>query len=170
MDNNTDNCKINIAIDSYRSIEALIDMINEMLSVFGITNMVIEDMFHYGVFCKAETYAGFQDWESAINAGIEVPTELYGGCNSFDGKVAYINQVISDILENGKDKPDWMIYVEENEKCNGLMPSTFLILIPTEDYYDELGQSIINFLYSTKFSANTYSCGDGQEKETYSSR
>lgn len=154
MADNTDNCKINIAIDSYRSIEALIDMINEMLSVFGITDMVIEDMFHYGVFCKAETYAGFQDWESAINAGIEVPTELYGGCNSFDGKVAYINQVISDILENGKDKPDWMIYVEENEKCNGLMPSTFLVLQPVEEYFDKLGNKIIDFLYSTETHAS----------------
>lgn len=154
MDNNTDNCKINIAVDSYRSVEALIDMINEMLSVFGITNMVIEDMFHYGVFCKAETYAGFQDWESAINSGIEVPTELYGGCNSFDSKVSYVNQLISDILENGNDKPDWMIYVEENEKCNGLMPSTFLVLQPVEEYFDELGNKIIDFLYSTETHAS----------------
>ena len=155
MDNNTDNCKINIAIDSYRSIEALVDMINEMLSVFGITDMVIEDMFHYGVFCKAETYAGFQDWESAINSGTEVPTELYGGCNSFDSKVSYVNQLISDILENGNDKPDWMIYVEENEKCNGLMPSTFLVLQPVEEYFDDLGKKIIDFLYSTEMHATT---------------
>lgn len=154
MDNNTDNCKINIAVDSYRSVEALIDMINEMLSVFGITDMVIEDMFHYGVFCKAETYAGFQDWESAINSGIEVPTELYGGCNSFDSKVSYVNQLISDILENGNDKPDWMIYVEENEKCNGLMPSTFLVLQPVEEYFDDLGKKIIDFLYSTEMHAS----------------
>lgn len=159
MANNTDNCKINIAIDSYRSVEALIDMINEMLSVFGITDMVIEDMFRYGVFCKAETYAGFQDWESAINVGIEVPTELYGGCNSFDGKFAYVGQVISDILENGKNKPDWMIYVEENEKCNGLMPSTFLLLSPVEEYFSDLGEKILDFLYSAQMRA-TIGCGD----------
>ena len=160
MDNNTDNCKINIAIDSYRSIEALVDMINEMLSVFGITDMIIEDMFHYGVFCKAETYAGFQGWESAINSGIEVPTELYGGCNSFDSKVSYVNQLISDILENGKDKPDWMIYVEENEKCNGLMPSTFLVLLPVEEYFGDMCRKIIDFLYSTKIIASTCSVPD----------
>lgn len=154
MGNNTDNCKINIAVDSYRSVEALIGMINEMLSVFGIRNMIIEDMFNYGVFCKAETYAGFQDWESAINSGIEVPTELYGGCNSFDSKVSYVNQLISDILENGNDKPDWMVYVEENEKCNGLMPSTFLVLQPVEEYFDDLGKKIIDFLYSTETHAS----------------
>ena len=153
MDNNIDNCKINIAVGSYRSVEALVNMLNEMLSVFGITDMVIEDMFHYGVFCKAETYAGFQDWESAINSGIEVPTELYGGCNSFDGKVTYINQVISDILENGTEKPEWMIYVEENEKCNGLMPSTFLTLLPVEEYFDDLGKKILEFMYSTQIHA-----------------
>ena len=128
-------------------------MINEMLSVFGITDIIIEDMFHYGVFCKAETYAGFRDWESAINSGIEVPTELYGGCNSFDSKVSYVNQLISDILENGNDKPDWMIYVEENEKCNGLMPSTFLVLFPVEEYFGDFGEKIIDFLYSTGIHA-----------------
>ena len=157
---NDNKCCIAVAIDSYSSESKFIEMVEKFFSVFGITDKTVDDIFYHGVFCKDITYAGFEGWNDAISDGIEVPEELHGGCNSESGRVEYVNQVIYEIMVNGLEKPEWMTYVEENYTCHGLPPSTFLMLLPTEDYYGELAQSIINFLYSTTFSANTYSCED----------
>lgn len=153
---NENNCKISIALDSYLSDAMFVEMVNAFLRTFGVIDTIPDDIFFHGVFCKEITYAGFEGWEDAINDGVEVPSELYGGCNSESSKVIYVNEVIQDILVNGTKKPDWMTYVEENYLCEGLPPSTYLYIIAAEEYYENLATKIIDFLYSIRFSATTY--------------
>ena len=157
---NENNCKISIAIDSYSSEMAFVDMVNEFLRVFGIVDTITDDIFFHGVFCKEITYAGFDGWEQAIEEGVNVPSELYGGCNSEESKVIYVNETIRDIIMNGAIKPEWMTYVEENHLCDGLPPSTYLYIIPGEEYYGTLAEKITDFLYSTNFSATNYCCNE----------
>lgn len=158
--NNENNCKVSIAIDSYRSDSMFVEMVNTFLKTFGFIDMIPDDIFFHGVFCKDITYVGFEGWEDAINEGVEVPSELYGGCNSESSKLIYVNSVIEDILMNGTRKPQWMRYVEENYLCDGLPPSTYLYVIPAEEQYRDLANWIIEFLYSTNFSATNYCCDE----------
>lgn len=129
-------------------VEALKALIEELSLLFDPT-LSIDDMFYYGVFCKEETYANYQHWDEAPEK-LEIPYELTNICSTPDDRANYVYQVIEDVMMNGADKPDWMIYVEMEETCNEYeqAPSTFLYLIAKDAKYQVLAEKLIDFLYS----------------------
>lgn len=135
-------------IYSSPSIEALEVLMDEILLVFGV-NLNINDIFYYNVFCREETYANYQYWDEAPES-LSVPFELYNPCSTQSERIEYVRTVIKDIVINKIDKPEWMIYVEMEEKCSDyeLPPSTFLYIIPKEEKYQQLADKLMDFLYS----------------------
>lgn len=134
-------------IYSSPSKEAFEELMKETLILFK-SPLSLEDMFYYGVFCKPETYAHFKHWEEAP-IDLEVPHILTNVCSKPYEREQYVKDVIDNVLV-GKNKPEWMVYVEmeesKTEYC--LAPSTFLYLYAKDDKYKLFGKKLINFLYS----------------------
>lgn len=146
-------------IYSSPSVEALRKLITTFLEVFGIYDITPDDMFYYGVFCHATVYANFS-WEEAKGELDFIPGILLEDCSTSDDRVAYVEDVISQVMTGEIEKPEWMYYVEENSSCDSCeqMPSTFLRLIPKDEKYRELGCRFITFLYSPNRLSSIVSC------------
>lgn len=133
---------------SSASKKALEDLINETLLLFN-SPLSIKDMFYYGVFCKTETYAYYDEWEHAPS-DLFIPPILINDCPKPEEKCDYVNCIINQILKGAIEKPEWMFYVEmedyKTELC--LSPSTFLYIYPKDEKYRNFGEKLINFLYS----------------------
>lgn len=129
-------------------IEALENLVEEMSLLFDLT-LKISDMFYYGVFCAEDTYANYKHWDEAPER-LDVPYELINPCSTANDRANYVYQVIQDVMKNGADKPDWMIYVEMEETCNEYeqAPSTFLYIEAKDSKYKALAEKLLDFLYS----------------------
>ena len=119
-----------------------------------------DDMFYYGVFCHVTTYANFNGWEEAKNELDFIPGILLDTCANSDERIAYVEQIIEQVMTGDIEKPEWMSYVEENATVDWCeqMPSTFLRLIPKDEKYRELGCRLLNFLYSPNRMSSIVSC------------
>lgn len=133
---------------SSASKEALENLINETILLFN-SQLSIDDMFYYGVFCKNETYANFKHWDEAP-VDLIIPTQLTNACSSSKDRITYVKEVIHNILQGSIEKPEWMLYVEMEEFVSeyNLAPSTFLYIYPKEEKYRRFGEKLIEFLYS----------------------
>lgn len=129
-------------------VEALEELVNEMLLIFN-TQLTINDIFYYGVFCKEETYANYSHWDEAPES-LEIPYEITNLCATQTDKANYVYSIISQVMHGEIDKPSWMIYVEMEEICNEYeqAPSTFLYIEVKDNKYQILADKLINFLYS----------------------
>lgn len=138
-------------IYSSESVEAIKRLFTELRGVFGYTLIPeFDDMFYYGVFCKPNTYANFNGWEKAQREGIEVPEILTAMCPTPSEREDFVKRTINEIIKGEIEKPEWMQYVEEETVCNccNAAPSTFLTLIPKDEKYRTLADSLLDFLYS----------------------
>ena len=131
---------------SSHCVEYLENLIESLQSTFSI-KVSLDDMFYYGVFCNAETYSNFDNYDGFDG---EVPDILTNVCQSADSKLDYVKGIINSIIKGEIDKPEWMVYVEETESFNSFedAPSTFLYLIAKDEKYEEFGEALTNFLYS----------------------
>lgn len=122
------------------------DLIETLSSTFSIKDN-LDDMFWYGVFCNAETYAYYKHYNRCDS---EVPSILKNQNKPLGAKLTYVSDVINKVIKSEMDKPEWMFFVEENETFNKFSdsPSTFLYLIPKDKKYIDLGKALTNFLYS----------------------
>lgn len=142
--------KIITYIYSSQSVEALQNLINEFRTLFNYDKIPqLDDMFYYGVFCKATTYSNYKKWDAAP-LDLDIPEILTSTCSSPLERADYINSIIQDIMKGSIGKPEWMKYIEEEEVCDSFdsAPSTFLVLLPKENKYKELADKLIEFLYS----------------------
>lgn len=146
-----DNCCVYLELNSYNSDEALVNMINEFLNAFGITDYTIDDMFYHGVFFKPDTYANYSDWPDVHD--FDIPSVLTDSCSTESERIAFVEREISrTIREKLPDHPTWMFYIEEQAMCHGLMPSEYLVIEPVTARFRQLGEFILEFLYSTRYS------------------
>lgn len=127
-----------------------ISYLRELIDAFNktfYTKLNLDEMFWYGIFCNVETYAYYKHYDRCPN---DVPNVLFDETVPLTEKYTYVKEMINLIIKGETDKPDWMFYVEENESFNDFndAPSTFLILIPKDEKYKELGEALTNFLYS----------------------
>lgn len=137
-------------IYSSHSVEAAKKLIQEFINLFGIPSVTPDGMFYYGVLCKDLTYANFYGWDDAP-CSLEVPDAIIDVIASPESqRLDYVHRVMEQVIKGEAEKPEWMKYIEENAQCDeyGQMPSTFLYLIPKEEKYKELGERLIEFLYS----------------------
>lgn len=142
--------KVLSLIYSQPSIISLKEMVNEFIEILSDTNLTIDDMFYYGVFCATITYANHEWSDVVMNSDFEIPEILYAPCATAEEREDFVNQVINEIIKGENEKPEWMTYIEMESDCDecGHQPSTFLRLVPKEEKYKKLGEKIVNFLYS----------------------
>ncbi|MCD8206303.1 MAG: hypothetical protein LUD72_00030 [Bacteroidales bacterium] len=130
-------------------VEALENLFACLTRDFFCEPLELSDVFYYGVFCKPETYANYARLVN-IPSHVEFPSELTSECSTPAERLEYVKQVLGDILRKEIEKPEWMLYVEEDvygDLCV-VQPSTFLYLEPKNVQYQELGELLIDFLYS----------------------
>jgi len=114
------------------SLQAVKDLVNEMLKVFERTE-TFDDIFYAGVFLD-DTYRYTEDEnEDEENT---IPEDVD------------IDKMIDDILIGKIEKPEWMISVEENEDGEGFLPDTMLYLKSKDEKYNELAKQLLNYLTS----------------------
>lgn len=134
-------------IYSSESMQALETLMQCMLSIFDCEGRKLEDIIRYGVFCRADTYANFTGWDDAPQ-DLDIPDIMTADCSRPCERICYVNKVIESILNGDIEKPEWMIYVEMNDACEGVQPSTFLYITPVDEKYRCLSDSLVDFLYS----------------------
>lgn len=141
--------KIGTFIYSSNSIDALKEMLQEFFIVFNIPSLTPDDLFYYGVFCKDVTYANYKYWNEAP-VTLEIPEILTSICNTEADRLNYVHGITEQIMKGEIDKPEWMLYIEMEENCNGYetAPSNYLYLIAKDDKYSKLAEKILDFLYS----------------------
>lgn len=140
-------CNIELTyIYSSPCISYLRELIETLDSTFSIKDK-LDDMFWYGVFCNAETYAYYKHYDRCNE---EVPDLLKNECEPLSSKLSYVRGMINKVIKREIDKPGWMFFVEENESFNKFTdsPSTFLYLIPKDEKYNNFGEALTKFLYS----------------------
>jgi hypothetical protein len=141
------NCKTELTyVYSSPCISYLRELIETLDSTFSIKDK-LDNMFWYGVFCNAETYAYYKYY---TRCNEPVPDLLANENASLSAKLSYVKDIINQVLKGEIEKPGWMFYVEETEAFNKFedSPSTFLYLIPKDEKYTKFGKALTNFLYS----------------------
>lgn len=131
---------------STNSLYKVKEMIQEMLDVFK-SPLSPDDLFYYGLFCGISQYAN----NAYLNQEIEgIPPILASEQTSYYEKSDYVMGVIEDVLTGKIEKPEWMIEIEQSERCEDgcYAPSTFLYMKAKSEEYDRLGDKILDFLYS----------------------
>lgn len=141
------NCKTELTyVYSSPCISYLRELVESIKNTFSIKEN-LDDMFWYGVYCNAETYAYYRCYDRCNET---VPDILMSETETNSKKLLYIKSIINKATKGEINKPGWMFFVEENATFNKFndAPSTFLILIPKDEKYKKLGESLTNFLYS----------------------
>jgi len=140
-------------INSQPSIEALDKLIYEFFWVTQGVSYRIDDIYYYGVFFKPQNYVNFNFCES-VDYDFEIPEVLTSECSTDNGKLAFVNKVIKQIMHKEITKPEWMKYIEMNMNCNefGMHPSTFLYLEAKDSKYNSITDRLIEFLYSANLT------------------
>lgn len=139
------------------SISALEALMSCILGIFDGQGRKIGDIIKYGVFCREDTYANFTGWDDAPE-GLEVPEILTAACSRPCERIRYVRGIIEEILNGEIRKPEWMEYVEMEDACEGVPPSTFLYIISTDEKYECLAKTLRQFLYSPNLMTTMLEC------------
>lgn len=141
---------------SSTSIIPLKRMVNGFLEALGIEETSFDDLFHYGVFCKTETYANYK-WSYTDTQKVDVPEMLTSGLNSHDTKSYFVENLMRLVITGQVNKPEWMIFIEQEEMCyEGYPPSTFITLMAKDERFEKLTTLITEFLYSPAHKAAVF--------------
>ena len=136
---------------SQPSIDKVKQLVNTFLDAFGHYTIDFDDMFYYGIFCSASTYANY-DWDGLVNQenDFEIPFNLYAPCTTSEDRIEYVENIIEAVMKNEIQKPGWMKFIEMESSCDcyNVQPSNFLRLYPKKEEYKGIGESLIEFLYS----------------------
>lgn len=136
-------------IYSSSSVEPFKDLVNTMLKTFDEHVLTVDDIFYYGVFCNDGVYATF-DWSNPDCYDFEIPDILTDTCVKMSDKVSFVKTMIERIMWGEMEKPEWMIYIEQELSVNKFeqSPSTFLFVSSKDSRFTVLGEKLIEFLYS----------------------
>lgn len=143
-------------IYSSPSIEAFKELVTKFIKVFNIPELTVDDMFYYGVFCDATTYANFKHWDE-VPTRIETPSVLTSVCSTEYERLDYVNGLMKSIIRGEEEKPEWMEYIEMTETCADYeaAPSNFLYVIAKQPQYEDLADLLVDFLYSPNMMMKT---------------
>lgn len=129
------------------SVQAAKNLVQAILDLMK-SSLTPDDIFYYGVFCNVYQYS------NNIEANIEIqdiPPMLINEYTPITERTAYVNNIINQVLTGEIERPQWMIDIEQDERCGDAMncaASTELHLLPKSEEYKELGERMIEFLYS----------------------
>lgn len=139
---------------SSASLNKVKDLLNEIINTFGLT-VSVDDMFYYGVFCAVSQYVGTPELNKEISC---IPAILTSEYTPYCEKEDYVKGIINSVIKGEIDKPEWMIEIEQSDRCGRYSPSTYLVLVSKEEKYEKLGRKLIEFLYSTGIEIENKKC------------
>lgn len=134
------------------SITPLKNILQSMLDLMQ-SPLKPDDLFYFGIFCGISQYAN----NPILNKEIEnIPEILISERTPYEQRREYVQGIIDQVLKKEIIKPQWMIDIEQSERCGDgcFAPSTFLHILPKDDKYKELGDNFIKFLYSLSHEIN----------------
>lgn len=126
------------------SLNKVKELLEEIISTFNLT-ISIDEMFYYGVFCAVSQYVGTPELNKEIS---NIPSILTSEYTPYCEKENYVNSIIKKVIMGEISKPEWMIEIEQSDRCGRYSPSTYLYLQPKDEKYKKLGEKLIDFLYS----------------------
>lgn len=135
---------------SSHSLLKVKELVNYFMSEYTDTGLTFDDMFYAGVFCKRSTYANYDGWDMLPDS-VEEPEPLVSICVTEQERLNYVEEVITAVVKGEIPKPEWMIEIEGTAICDeesAMSPSTYLLLVPKSAEHEELGNRLLEFLYS----------------------
>ena len=138
-------------IYSSECIEPAKRLVDAFLSTFDCAKgMTFDDMFYYGVFCKPETYANYDDFESLDIEEDDYIKALVSPCVSESERIEIVQTLIAKIMRKEDIKPEWMVQIEATTVCGDyeMAPSTFLYLECKDPQFQGIADAMIKYLYS----------------------
>jgi hypothetical protein len=131
---------------SQGSQEAVKNLVNEMLKVFGHEDKTFDDLFYAEIFSEDDCNY-FYDKRFKEVAGTSNISD-YKEERKISEK--FLNALKLQIIKKEIEKPAWMIEIEEEEShCGCFAASNALELLPKDEKYLELSNQLLKFLYST---------------------
>lgn len=106
------------------SVDAVKELVNEMLKVFNEPYKKFDDIFYAGVFAD-EYYDCYDE-------------------NDEEYEEDFIEEIKMKVLKGEIEKPEWMSNFEDEERTG-----TVLEIMPKDEKYADLAKKLIDFLYST---------------------
>lgn len=126
------------------SFEAVKQLVDEMLKVFGYADKKFDDLFYADVFLSKNYYYYYED-ENNNNFGFPYDVK---------DEDAFINETKIKVLRKEIEKPEWMVNAENSEIHFDCYPfPTALEILPKDEKYNELANRLLKYLYSTTHKA-----------------
>lgn len=128
------------------------ELVNEVLKLSGITDKTADDIFYYGVFCDDEQY--FNQLE---RKGTETPEdypEVKGSWGTPERKETealrqkWFDDLVLKIMKGEIKQPEWMDNAEKAQGWSDWAPDSYLVLVPKDEKYADLGNKIKALLNS----------------------
>lgn len=125
------------------SLQAVKDLVNEMLKVFN-QNLTFDDLFYAGIFVGDDYYFESEDFPQFEDIKDYKEIEKL--------QREYLSNLKLQILKDEIEKPNWVIEVEKLERCDYPI-GTYLELAVKDEKYSELANKLLKYLYSTDHEA-----------------
>lgn len=122
------------------SLQAVKDLVNEMLKVFDRPE-TFDDIFYSAVFLDSPI--SYLESESC-------PKKFTSG--NWKENEEKFKAFLSSVLKGEVKKPEWMNIVED-EADDWYRKDTSLYLVAKDEKYSELANKLLNYLYSTDHEA-----------------
>jgi hypothetical protein len=122
------------------SLQAVKDLVNEMLKVFG-EDKSFDDLFYVEVFLKHDYYYYGDDEEKENFPQVE-------------DKKEFLKETKLRVLKKEIPKPEWMVEAEESDTYyDGYKYPSVLEILTKDEKYSELASKLLKYLYSTDHEA-----------------
>lgn len=139
---NTTNHNLSIYTYSYNALHNFENVMENVLKLLDST-MKVQDVVGYGLFLMPCEY--FQTDYTDFTG--EVPGDLKNG--TYQDRETYVMNLITEILNNNVQKPEWMLYAEDQDDACGNAKPTFMITLPKIVQFQDLINSLGTFLYQS---------------------
>lgn len=139
---NTTNHDLKIYTYSYHALRTFENVMKNVLKLLDST-MNVKDVVGYGIFLMPCKYfeTDYTDFTG------EVPGDLKNG--TFYDRETFVMNLIDEILNDKIQKPDWMLYAEDQSDSCGNVQSTFIFTAAKIPQFKELIDSLTDFLYKS---------------------
>ena len=117
------------------------ELVVEVLKLAGMGDKTPDDVFFYGVFCEDDTYL------ESENCPDDAPCHTEWRERDKLQKV-WLNDIQIKIMKGEMDEPEWMENAAGPGDYDGCRPSSYLMLIPKNEKYNDLGAKIKDLLGS----------------------
>lgn len=129
------------------------ELVNEVLKLQGITDKTADDIFYYGVFCDDEPYFNILDEKGRDEQPEDYP-KVSGSYGTLERKELetlrqkWFDDIVLKVMKGEAARPEWMSEAETAHGWSEWAPDSYLVLVPRDEKYVDLGNKIKALLNS----------------------